>query len=151
MLLRLCLKQFQTHEMSPNTSGSCYFPTVTSDWHGADKNADGMLTREAKVAIDQRSEQLVGLSTRERSKRTLMKPHLANMEKLKAFDQSLKLGTLINGCEHFTSPYRVGKLLINEKRYRLNAEGLDPDIAMGLPFRSCILDTSTGDRRLEVS
>ena len=126
-------------------------------WFGNATDDDGKLTAKAAQEFEDKLEYSMCLnsdSNAPRPKLTLTQARKANMEAASALDTTIRMGTRLGGLIDFVEPHAVLLLAQDEQRYTTNICDMDPDAIPHLHnrrFVSCILNTKTGDHRVEVA
>ena len=123
------------------------------DWHGAETNAEGKLTEAAKDKVQNRVDEIIAEVPRENIviKGSLTQKYKASKEYCRAMDEVFQDTPNVGGLAHFKSDCRP--LKFTEKRYETPFEKLPLHVQLlspGRKHRNCIIDTATGETRLEV-
>ena len=129
---------------------------VLTGYYGAETDADGRLTEEAKESIEKRLEEVMErlpIDSERPTKGTLQKKYLANRAHCIAADKAIQSVTATKGLQHFKVTSVAGVLAANEVQYDVLFEQLPDDVkadSVGMARRSCVLNTQTKETRLEV-
>ena len=129
---------------------------MLNNWHGAEVDANGVFTDEAKASVEERMEQIqVELPKDAERPRMgpLTKQYLSNRDHCVAQDQALQSVTSCLGLVHFQADRVPGREGPNEHRFKVPFDELPPEVqevSQGMDFRWAVLELTTNDTFSEV-
>ena len=124
------------------------------EWNGGRRaGAGGLLTDDARHNIEVRAKNAAKVMPPPGGgTASLVQAMQPNVEKIRSLDNALLRGTdaSVKGLVHFKAESCVGVLATGEERFTIATDGLDEEISLGRPYRSCIRVLETNTSRLEI-